>query len=123
MLISGSTTLKKALDVSCFSQYGMVIDGKRLGVELHNLERRNRYMSPLDAYSCPTDAIRDFMKVRKRVSLNSDLTLLKKNKHNRSRSVRCSCDGSIVSGWEGSAVVNHGSIMSMGCFEFVFVVL
>ena len=115
--------LIKVILLYCFSQYGTIVDGKRLGFELPRLEKVNGDMSSLDAFSCPAEAIRDFMRLRKGVSLSLEMFHLKNSKHNSSHSVHCFCDGMFVSGWEGSSVVNHGSFISIGCFDFVFVVL
>lgn len=36
--------------------------------------------------------------------------------------LRCACSARtpLTAGWEGSAVLNHGSVLSFGCESFVF---
>ncbi|CAK8692310.1 PHD finger protein 12-like isoform X2 [Clavelina lepadiformis] len=121
-------------ELICYGE--CVVDGIKYGndiVSLHKrCERRQRYLQR-HARSSVTRSTKKALLLRQDLSsckLNADKATVSSvsisdNQSENNSHANCSCDNKsedVVSGWEGPAILHHGSVVRFGCIEFVLCV-
>ena len=117
----------------CFSQFGLTVDGIRLGFDC--CEPDSSYGSDsvdkdstTDDSASVVDSVRAFTNRFSSQSRQTMLTKMDEISRDAKRDFSCNCDQLFsrmdrYSGWEGSALVQHGSFLTIGCVPLIFIVL